>query len=1128
MKHILVLTCIAIAFSTHAQTPVALASLSNYTYTETFADIANWTFSISPADGTFTSGIGAAAWKGNAGGGTGTIPSGNVVTGNTTFFQASTNTGSSTGLYRGSQNINLLATGTTNNTNAVAFDLYVNFSTLNAGTLSFDWASVSNSTGDRKGSLKVFASADGTTFTEITAAAVLNITNNSPTSGSISFVALPASLNNVSSAIIRFYYYNGTGGTTGSRPRMQLDNIKVTGVPATACTTPSAQPSAFNATAGYNSISASFTAANPAPQQYLIIKSVNQSLSSLPVNGVHYAADDNIGDGSVVAVTTTPSFTATNLTPSTTYNFFIFSMNGLCSGGPLYQTANALTGSATTLSGSEPCLAPSAQPSNLVLSNSTNTSISGSFTAAAGADRYLIVRSTNANLTANPVNGTQYYASSNLGGGTVVTKTPLTSFTANGLNSGTQYYFFVFAVREDNCTNGPAYNIVNPAKANATTTVTPTCVAPALQPSGLNLIANNNAINGYFTPATADGYLVLYSSSSTLSALPQNNTVYTVGTAIGNATVLSNSNATAFSLNNISAGSTYYFYVFAKNDQCSGGVKYLTTAPLQGNTTTTATAVANIYYGNLHAHSAYSDGNKDNTSYTPADGYAYAKNSLCMDFLGISEHNHSDAGMLLSRWQPGLNQAAAATTSNFLALYGIEWGVISNGGHVLVYGPDQLIGWEPNNYNIFVAKSDYVGNAGLFRTINNMSGTNVVMLAHPDLSDFNNIAGQPVIAVADSAISGCAVESGPAFSTNSSYSDPGSKLAYYYYYKKLLAKGYHVGPTIDHDNHYTVFGRTAYSRLAVISPSLTKSDFLQAVKNRRFYATHNCNAKANFTLNNQPMGSIVSGTTAPAISVYAFDPTNASATVKIKIMYGVPGSAIDPVVIDSATGNTYNFTDYNLAAGATAYYYAEITIGGGSVITSPIWYTRTGTVTPVQFISLTADAVNGKSVSVNWITANEINNKYFVVEKSLDGISFKPLGNVDAKGSVTVNNSYQFIDDKAVNGLNYYRIKQVDNDGRFSYSNVVAVNLATAAVNSLRIFPNPVQQKLTLTVKSDKNVYADITIADAYGRVVNRFAQHLNKGTQQLYMNVSQLTSGTYFVMMNTGSEQFTERFIKQ
>jgi len=120
--------------------------------------------------------------------------------------------------------------------------------------------------------------------------------------------------------------------------------------------------------------------------------------------------------------------------------------------------------------------------------------------------------------------------------------------------------------------------------------------------------------------------------------------------------------------------------LFCKNSGCSGGTKYNTVSPLTGSVTTTSTATYNYYYGNLHAHSSYSDGNKDNASYTPAQDYAYAKNTLHLDFLGIAEHNHSGAGMSVSSWPNGVSQALAATTSSFLALYGQEWGVISNGG----------------------------------------------------------------------------------------------------------------------------------------------------------------------------------------------------------------------------------------------------------------------------------------------------------------------------------------------------------------------------------------------------------------------------------------------------------------
>lgn len=206
-----------------AQTPVPMASQSGMTYTENFADIANWTNG-------FAAGTGANRFGAVAVNATGTIPDGVRTTTATSTFA----TGTSGGVQKGSaqspatQSIVLLATGATDNTSAVAIDFFLDFTGVNAGTLSFDWASVNNSTGDRKGSLRVYYSTNGTSFTELSSAAVLNITNNSATSGSITTIALPAAFNNSATARLRFYYYNGTGGSSGSRPKISIDNLTVT------------------------------------------------------------------------------------------------------------------------------------------------------------------------------------------------------------------------------------------------------------------------------------------------------------------------------------------------------------------------------------------------------------------------------------------------------------------------------------------------------------------------------------------------------------------------------------------------------------------------------------------------------------------------------------------------------------------------------------------------------------------------------------------------------------------------------------------------------------------------------------------------------------------------------------
>ncbi|HEV8079672.1 MAG TPA: T9SS type A sorting domain-containing protein [Chitinophagaceae bacterium] len=944
---------------TNAPLPVPMASQPGLSYTEDFHDIANWT-------NFFVSGTGANHWDGLSATGSGGIPNGTTITASTLSFQSGTSASpsSSGGVHRGTdqatpiQSIVLLSTGSTDNTTSAAIDFYMDFTGVNAGTLSFDWASVNNSTGDRNGSMRVYYSTNGIAFTELTAAAVLNFKNNVPTNGSQSNIALPAAFNNSPSAILRFYYYNGTGGTTGSRPKLSVDNLIVTAVPSTPCTTPTAQPTSMVfGTKTDVSIQGSFTAASPSSDQYLTVASTSNSLTSNPIDGVIYNIGDALDDGTVIAKGSSVNFTATGLSPSTTHYFFTFAVNGVCTGGPKYLTTNPLTGSAETNAALPSCTAPASQATNFVFGTTTTNSIQASFTAT-NADEYLVLKSSSSSLTQLPVNGQLYNAGDAIGNATVIQRNSSTTFTASGLSPQTQYYFYIFSSNSLNCVNGPAYNTAQPLTGDQRTQPLPPCLTPTAQPSTLSLSAGNTSISGAFSAsASADNYLIIRSTSSTYSSAPNNNTDYVIGSSIGDGVVIVNSSSTSFTTTNLNTGTTYYFYVFAANKNCSGGTKYLTTSPLTGNATTTTALVNNYYFGSLHSHSDYSDGNKDRPGYTPAKDYEYAMTAQCMDFLGISEHNHfsspDNPGNTITNFMKGPVQADSFTNvhPNFLALYGMEWGVISNGGHVVIYGDgmNKLYGWESgsggwgatNNYDVYVPKSVYTGSTGLFKAINNDIATNTfATLAHPNSTDYNNLANTAYDITADNAIVGSAVASGPAFSTNTTYSDP-SSMSYLWYYQTMLSKGYHLGPTIDHDNHNTTFGKTSASRTAVIAPSLSKTDFVKAMRDMHFYATEDCDTKVDFTVNTKIMGTVFSDRNAPVISVTLSDATTSTSSAIIRIISGRPGSGVTPVKIDSIIGNTLYFVDNSLNNGETAYYYADINNGSARIVTSPIWYTRT-------------------------------------------------------------------------------------------------------------------------------------------------------------------------------------------
>ncbi len=1128
---------------TNTPLPVLISAQQNLSFTQTFSDVGTW-------GSFFTSGNGANNFGGlsatNSAPASG-IPSPTITTASSSNFNSNTFT-SSGGIHRfidsstATQSIIFLSTGSPDNTTATALDFYMDFTGLNAGTLSFDYATVNNSTGNRNGSFRVYATIDGITFNELTFASVLEFTNNVPISGSKTNIQLPALFNNSATARLRFYYHNGSAGTgSGSRPKISIDNLTVTGIATTPCVQPTAPATSLvfgNITD--TTIAASFTAASPITDNYLIVMSTSSTLTGNPLNTQNYALGDNVGDGTVIAKGVATSFIATGLSAQTTYYFFIFPMNAVCTGGPLYYTTSVLNGSASTIAGLPTCLAPTNQPSNLNFGTTTTNSIAGSFTAII-ADQYLVVRSTSNSLGANPINGTAYNPGDVIGTGIVVQRSSATTFTANGLLPNTTYYFFVFSVNNLLCISGPAYNIITPLTLSTATLPLPPCTTPTSQATALSLAVSNTAISGTFTGVSdADNYLIIKSTIATLSATTSDNIDYNPGDVFGNGTVLSNTTSTTFYATGLTPNTTYYFFIFAANKICSGGTKYNSINPLSGNITTSNNGVNNYYFGTLHSHSDYSDGNADNPGFTPAQNYAYAKNSLCMDYLGISEHNHfssaNNPGNQILNYKQGTVQANIFNSSNpnFLALYGMEWGVISGGGHVLVYGDnmDDLWGWETgagtwgptNNYDVYVPKSTYTGTTGIFKTVNdNIAKNTFATLAHPSLTDYNNIGGIVYDAVADNAIVGTAVESGPAFSTNTNYSNPGSSLSYLFYYQLMLSKGYRLGPTIDHDNHNTTFGRTTTSRTAIVSPSLDKTSIIGAMRKMNFYATQDCDTKVDFTINTKIMGSTLSDRFGPNIFVSLSDASTSLSSAVIRVMYGAPGSGATAVKIDSAIGNTLSFKDNNLANLATGYYYIDISNGTSRIITSPIWYTRNDALTalPVKLSSFSVSKEE-TSVKLKWTTEQEINSRSFEIEKSIDGSTWNFIGKMSAAGNSNTKTNYTFFDNDPYQGINYYRLKQVDNDGKFVYS--VVKSVLFSKLFEVRIIPNPATTFINIYITKKPSINTQIFVSDVNGKIIEK----QNTMSQQKEINTSNYAKGIYFIKTITANNVITQKIIVQ
>jgi len=553
----------------------------------------------------------------------------------------------------------------------------------------------------------------------------------------------------------------------------------------------------------------------------------------------------------------------------------------------------------------------------------------------------------------------------------------------------------------------------------------------------------------------------------------------------------------------------------------------------------------NFYFGNIHAHTSYSDGNKDSTAsgyYYPGQDFYYAKGSYHMDYLGISEHNHyssnNNPGMHVSDYAKGLAQADTANANGtFVCMYGFEWGVISSGGHVVTYGVPGLVGWETgsggwgstNNYDIFCAKSDYTN----FWPIINSYPNAFCTLAHPQSGDYNDLLGTLAYSTTgDNAIAGVAIRSGSALTTTNNYSDPAPTL-YESSYLKALARGYHVGPTADHDNHYTTIGRTNHIRTVVLARSLNRDSIMAAYRTMHFYASDDWDAKVTFSINGNMMGSEFNTGFNSSISVTVNDELNNSGGAdpinKIDIYYGVPGSLTNATILTTATGtNTLSYA-HTTALNNKFYYFAKITQTDGDIIwTAPVWVNRTSIDLPLDLMTFSGkESANG--IDLSWTTTQELNLNYFETEHSADGIHFESIGTVASKfhNSTTATN-YTATDFNPINGLNFYRLKAVDMDGKITYSNIVAVYKYRQFVK-LSVYPNPVSNMLNLRCISQTDEEVLCKIYNSEGREVKKFSTHISMGDNRIVSDVASLPNGIYFIVVSKNSQQVAEiSFVKQ
>jgi hypothetical protein len=186
---------------------------------------------------------------------------------------------------------------------------------------------------------------------------------------------------------------------------------------------------------------------------------------------------------------------------------------------------------------------------------------------------------------------------------------------------------------------------------------------------------------------------------------------------------------------------------------------------------------------------------------------------------------------------------------------------------------------------------------------------------------------------------------------------------------------------------------------------------------------------------------------------------------------------------------------------------SQTSIANGFVV-----FTAFGTDSPLPVVlgSFSASLTADNSVSVNWTTEQEVNSSYFSVERSSNGSSdFNDIGTVSAKGNSAIVSNYSFTDNSAQNGVNYYRLKMVDLDGSFVYSQVSVVN--SELVQNVKVFPNPASNYIYITLGGPVPT-TSIRLIDLTGKLLQE--QRLNSTTlnNTISMPVSNYAHGIYIL----------------
>jgi endonuclease I len=185
---------------------------------------------------------------------------------------------------------------------------------------------------------------------------------------------------------------------------------------------------------------------------------------------------------------------------------------------------------------------------------------------------------------------------------------------------------------------------------------------------------------------------------------------------------------------------------------------------------------------------------------------------------------------------------------------------------------------------------------------------------------------------------------------------------------------------------------------------------------------------------------------------------------------------------------------------------------------------------PVELLAFEGKLNSNNRAELTWTTLSERNNKGWTIERSANGFDFKEITFIDGAGDSETRREYNFFDPEELRATRYYRLRQVDFDGKVSFSNTISID-RTLTVLGMKVFPNPATDIVNIESLSQNLTDGDVTVTvtDILGRVVIQKNMAVQQGQTLIdSLDISALPSATYFISLQNGSRVTTEKLIKR